>query len=348
MVVSYTPVANQRPPHTAGDQDWQYAQSLVDMEYDPKRNQLLRNIDSMTRDRDRQVNTQTMYGELADPQIKSIYDELGTRLQSGVEETDALYGAGVEQVGGFYDNATGSVQSATDRIIQQMNSNAERLNLQQAIPDANRPLYETLLKATSRNATSKAGAQSNIAGMGMDMGALARGRVSDAARQGAMSRSELINNIQRSIADIQLSSGEAMFDTYGGLGDIEDVRGKALVKAYEDAFNSRTERERQAKLDALAEEIQRNTMRLQNQGFAADQSNQAFTQRMALSEEQRAQQAHAAEMAQAQLALQMAQSESAAMAATQRIQALASRAPVRSGPGATYRPSGASGRISEY
>lgn len=332
----YTPLSNVNRSGPTGDPDFNRARNIVDIEYDPQRNQLQRNIDQMLRQRNQEINTQQEYGVRGDQALQSLYGQLYGNLEQGIDRTQNLYNAGVEQVGGFYDRANSDLQSATGKVQQSTNHEAARLGIEAGTPAVNQKYNDTLLQGMSRNLSSRAGAQGNVAARGVDMTALAVGGLGAAQREGTNERSTLLNNVQRAIADTNLQAGEGIYDAFGSLADIEGVRGKALAKAYQDVFEARNDRERQNRLDNLAEEIQRNTMNLQNQEFQMGVQNQnfnqsqtstnsAFERQLAQAANSRAEQELQLARRQAEFEMQQARTAAQQQAAAQRIQQIDSQ-----------------------
>ncbi len=271
--------------------DRQRAEDLVSMEFDPLRNELDRAIRQIEIQRGQDIGTQVGYGILGDVGLRDVYSTLGQQLQGGVGRIEDVYNRAREQTGQAYGETQQAVAGATGQVQGELEEQARRLGLTAALPGPTSELQSELAGYQAREGLGRAGAVGNLANLGADVQALAETDVMAAGREGAQQRGNLARTVARGIAEAQRTAGQALYENYGELGDVAQQRGAALRNAYQDVVESRTERERQTRLDRLAEEIQRNTMQLQGrqqqiqeQQFGLQREESAFNRQMALQE----------------------------------------------------------------
>lgn len=303
------------------------AEDLISIQFDPYQNELQRQLQLMQMQKQRDLATQENYAGIADERLKGIYDELNALLQGSTGRTQALYQQAGQEARGAYQDATKSIQDAAQGARSGLISDASQLGLEEALTDPLAKIQQELVQATGRNATSQAGAVSNLSGMKANMTALAEMDIRNAGQEGAQQRSQLANTVAQNMGDIISLANEAEFNNLGQLADLAQTRGAATRQAYEDVVNARTDRERQERQDRLAEELARNAQLLQERGLSLQESQlglqregQQFGQQVTLQQLEMQKQQHELNMQQAQAALAAANSPEARLSAMLELQ----------------------------
>lgn len=270
-------------------QDQRQAGRLAKLEYAPQQRaigrqnrQLLEdlryNLGLVNIDQTRDENTQNTYAEKGDQRLAAIQELLQKQLQGGVDRTAALYGDAQNQIGQNNQAALSAIEGATGEARSQMERDAERLGLTEALSDPLAKLSAELQGTKANFTANGTSALNNLISRGTDVNALGIKGQMDQAQRGAGTRADLVRSVQAALADIGsqygTQRGDLRHETFGernenrgALKDLAQMRGIATSAAFKQLQEARTERERQAALDKLAEEISRRTMNLQESQF---------------------------------------------------------------------------------
>lgn len=247
--------------------DQQRAADIVSTQFDPQENALKRAMEMIETSLQRNITQQTQFGDNYDKRIQDIFGALTGQLNEGTARIQGIYGQAGQQIGQGYQQATNVAQGATDAVRQQLQGDAQRLGIEEGLSDPLTKLAAEMQALTSRNKASEAAAVGNVTGLGANMQSLGVKAIMDAQREGAQSRSNLLNEVMQGIAEAQIQAGAEQHDVLGQLTDLAGIRGAALREAVAEVEQARTEQERQAALDKLAEEVHRHTINLQNRQF---------------------------------------------------------------------------------
>lgn len=253
--------------------DLAHANTQVSSIYDPQEDALKQYYDRLNMMLGRDITTQENYGREGDQRLNDIYNQLNGQLQSGLANTGALYANAQQQVSQGYDQARQATDAATGDVRDRLVETMQRLGLEQAAPDPLNSLESGLELARVQNANSKASAVGNLQALGGNMQAIAQQAVSDAAREGAAKRGDLVTSIQNAISDAQANYGMQQSDVLQQLNTLLQQRPRELQDVFQKNKAATAEGKRQAALDQFAQMIQMGTLNLQQQelGLKSDQ-----------------------------------------------------------------------------
>lgn len=260
------------------------AEDLVEMQFDPAENQLHRLMQQIGLSRDRDVQTQERYGELQGNRLEQIYNALSEQLGESKGRIGELYSGAQEGAREAYGKASETAGEAASQVEGLLQGTANKLGLGAALKDPLARLEGQLANIQAENEQSAAGATSELGNIGADLQALVEYDMQNADKESAQQRANLGNIVADNIGQIQTMANEAIYGHMGQLADISLQRGAALRDAYKEVVDARTEKERQARLDQLAEEIQRNTMMLQNKQLGLQTEESLFNRQMSQAE----------------------------------------------------------------
>ena len=258
----------------------QRALDLVSQQYDPKTRELNRGLSNLENALARDVGTQQQFARSGDRTIADAFGLLGSQLQEGVGLTRGIYDQGTKAVGAQYDQASQYNQNALDRVLGEVNSNANRLGLQAAVPQGEANLRGNLAEIEALNQTGKASSMANMTELGTNMIGIAQKGVANAQREGADKRAGLQSQIANAILELQAQGAQGRTNFLDELVGVESDRGKATRTTIEQLMEEEQERQRQARVDALQEEIQRGQLALAQRAQQAQEAQ--FAQELAL------------------------------------------------------------------
>ncbi len=263
----------------------QRALDLVAQQFDPQSRQVKGNLSTLENSLTRDVATQRGFGRSGDRVIKGAYGQLAGQLQQGVGQTANIYNQGASAVGAGYDKASQYNNTALDRVLSEVNSNAQRLGLQAAVPQGEADLRGRMAEIEGMNQSGKASAVGNLQGLGTSMTGIARKAVGDSQREGASRRAGLQEQVLGALAELQSTAAQGRKGYLDELTGIESDRGKATRTTTTQLVEEANERERVARLDKLQEEIQRANLQLERDKFGqaksqADRNYQLELQQM--------------------------------------------------------------------
>lgn len=289
--------------------DRQRARDLVELQFGPQRNSIKNALDYLQMMLTRDVDTQERFAGIADERLGNIYSELNQLLEGNAGRIQDLYSNAQSNIGGFYDQAAQTMSQTGQGIQDAIAQSAETLGLSNSGADeaALQRLQGQLGNIQSMHAGSKAGALGDLESLGANYGSSAIQAISDAARQGAFERSGLQRDVQSTIAELQ---GTAAGDRYGLLNELTNLAqqyGAAHRTTLQDLLENRLDRERQGRLDTLAEEIQRGTLDIQRGQLSLQEGGLNLSRQQ--TEWQRDQQLWERQQQQRQLEMQMAQEQ---------------------------------------
>lgn len=262
------------------DPDLREAADKTAMQFDPQMNQLQRNVDQIQQFLGRDIRTQQLMGSQADQTLRDIYGQLNSVLQGNVGATQALWDQARGQVGEGYAAAQRATSEATGAVRGNLEESMKRLGLEAAAPAPLASLESDLARINAQTASSQAAATGNLAQMGGTLSSLAQLAVGEAAREGASMRGNVQQRMMSAIGDLQAQAGIETNELLAQLGDLSSARGSALRSTLMEVANARTDRERQSRLDALEEEIQRGTLELQRGQLQLDRQQAQWGQHM--------------------------------------------------------------------
>lgn len=243
----------------------QRALDLVAQQYDPQVRQINRGLTGLENALSRDVATQRGFAQEGSRTIRGAYDLLGRSLQAGVGQTRAIYDRGTNQIAGQYDRASQFNNTALDNVLAKVNGNAQRLGLEAAVPQGEADLRGNLAEIEALNQTSRAQSLANLTSLGTAMTGIAQKGVANAQREGASQQASLQSQVLNAITGAQAEAAQGRYNFMDELRGIESDRGRATRTTIEQLLEEQQERERQERLDRLAEEMQRGNLDLQRQ-----------------------------------------------------------------------------------
>jgi hypothetical protein len=176
------------------------------------------------------------------------------------------------------------MDSASDSVRNQLLQSAQSLGIGGAEQTSFADLAKQLSDAQGVNAYGGAGAEANLANLGADLESIMGKEAGDSQREFAQYQNELANMVLRNIGEMQYGAQQEKYNLQGLMADLEGNRGRDLATTLYEVQNATSDRERQKALDALAAEIQRGTLGLQQASLA--QSGAQFDKEFGLSQDQ--------------------------------------------------------------
>lgn len=248
-------------PNASPDQ--KQAWDLVEAEYGAPRLKLNQNLSQAQRDQEYQTGQQENFGETYDKKLTDISGLLQEQLGGITDRTQSMYGNATQGVRDAYGQASQSVQGASGSVQDQLQATMERLGLNEAGGDPLSKLVKQQADASGRHEISGVGAAGNMAGLGADMTAISAKQEGDSAQEYAMHRRNLVSEVMSNINTINKEYNDTRNALMSDMQGLETERGSALSSTLQQVINERLDRERQDKLDKLAEEFQRGSLDIQ-------------------------------------------------------------------------------------
>ena len=252
VVTSSQPVPpTQQSPNQAQNgnmSDLDYAMSLINAQYGGQESALNRGL-----------ATQREYQQTGDNRLANIYSVLNQQLEGLSGRTKDLFAGSQDQMSQMFQQSADRQKQAGQQAVDAVSELAKRLGAQDALVDPVSQLQQLITQQTGQLESGRTGALANLQTLGTGMQGTALQAISDAAREGAQQRT-----------DFQTGVGADISDLLAQLQELGTTKGNALRTTIQDVRNERLDRERQAKLDALAEEIQRGTLDIQRQNLGLD------------------------------------------------------------------------------
>lgn len=267
-----TPQSQSPAPTQPQYSDEQYATDIIEQEYGPKRRELQRARES-TRGSFAAGEAATQgFGQQYDKRLQEIYAALRGELQQGQGAREGTYNSSIDKIKQLYDESQGRTQKATDIVSSGVESDAQRLGLQAALPDSLTRLRSVMAELTGYNERDKANTAGALEATKANALAFGQRDVENASREGASRRADTAQEVLSRLAEMATERNRAENQFTAQETDMTLGRQAALRQTIAEIQNARTERERQDALDAFAQEIQRNTLDLQRAklGLSAD------------------------------------------------------------------------------
>jgi hypothetical protein len=282
----YTPLANQPAVGDRGfgqthqhmktgpnaTDDSRHAYDLVESEFGPSRTAAMQQLSRLGMDRQYEQGIQENFGQVHDQTLARIAQELQQQLGAVTDRTQQLYSGASSVIGDAYGRAQQATQGASDDVLSALAEQMQRLGLEEAGRDPNRDVSQLATDMSGRHAISGAGAVGNAEALGADMTSIAALRQGDAAQDWAQKRNDLAQQVMAEINQINHNYNQERDEVFGQIQAMERARGQALSATHRQVIEDRLERERQDRLDALAAEMSRRGMGVQEGylGLAAD------------------------------------------------------------------------------
>ena len=263
------------------------AKNLVGLEYDARESGVQRamkqektNYNRLLSDLNealtKETTAQTEFGKGADVKLQEIYGALKGELEGNLAKTQDIFAKGTEGVKSAYGEA-GQVQDASAaKINEALQKRAEGLGIEAATPEALANLVAEQQGAVSRTAESGAAAQGNLITAGAEEAGVQQRGIAGSQREAAQQRADMALSVSDALANIriqglqgkrELTRGlqDSLTELGGQLADLRGERGAALREAVLQVTEARSDKERQRRLDTLAEHIQLTQLDLQNE-----------------------------------------------------------------------------------
>lgn len=278
------------------------ARDLIALEFGPQeqalgreRSQAQRDYEQMLRDLNEQMAMgmagEQRYGQLADARLQEIYNALQSELQGNVEATRGIYERGQQGVADAYGQSIQGLTAAGTDVQNQLQQQAEALGQGAVTGSPLQDLEVQLQQALAGEQSAQAAGSANLTTLGTQMEAIGQQGVGAAHREEAAERSNIQNEVMGAISQLQIERGQGarklseslqnqLLDIGERLSGLAQQKGPALREAVRQVYEARTERERQARLDALAEHIQLATLDIQQGEFGLRQQEFALQKDM--------------------------------------------------------------------
>lgn len=244
-------------------QDEQHAYNLVEAEYGPQRAAANQQLSRLGRDRQYQTDVLDNFGQRHDDTLSTISDQLQEQLGGITQGTQDRYAGASKVIQDAYNKAGEATQGASDDVLSGLNEQMRRLGVTEAGRDPEADLSQLTTDASGRYATSGAGAVGNIEALGATQTGVAANRQGNAAQDFAGHRADLGNRVMAMANDINRDYNEQRDAVISEIQALEQSRGQAMAGTLKDVIEQRLERERQTRLDTLAEEMSRRGMAVQ-------------------------------------------------------------------------------------
>jgi hypothetical protein len=251
------------------------AGDAVRVELDPAISQLDRRAKAEQDLADQQIAQGQRDTDAYAQSVAALYSKLGGQLEQGNQRVQQGYQAAQQQTGKSYDDLMASLSQTYGGAIQDTTSEAQRLGLDQAIPQATAQMSTDQKFLSGLFGGQKASAVDMLVANGLidlQQGARQGGAVQAA---GAQYQTQAREENLRNATELRNTAARNVTEYHGQAGDLEATRGAKLrenISALEDA---RT----QAKTEAEAREFDRQILlaklELQRQELGTDAAYKA-------------------------------------------------------------------------
>lgn len=293
-VLNSTPGAYgaQPVPYSAHPQDAQRAQDLIDAQYGSQEQALQQALRSLGINFQNQLTTANQFGEIQGENIEQIYDNLMSQVRGNNADINDVYRRTGQNTGALLGRSETRLQEAGQAVQDRLAGRAGDLGLDQALQGQGvTDSQNTLDQLTSALDVNRTGAVNNIVNLGANREAVGIQALTDVGREGAQEQVNLIGLVGSLIGEAQLGYTEELATALSDLVGLQGEKGAEFRATLADLADARTERERQAALDQLMEDIQRGQLEiaqgqfgLQEREFDFAVEQQRFNNSMAISD----------------------------------------------------------------
>lgn len=249
-------------------------------QYLPALHEINRQMRNIERERDRAVGTQTAFGQTGDAALADAAQWLDQVLSRQAGVTQDIYSNAASNVEGAYAGALAANERASDTVRGDLQQQAEALGISEALDDPEAELKAEILAAQAETEGDYAEAIGNLETLGAGESARAQEVVGTAARQSVQDRSDLQAQIAANIGALEYQAGSELAEGRYARRDLQQQRGLSTKNLYRDLRRETQDRQRQKWADLLYQDVQRNTMRLQNAQLGLEKTTQKFNRKI--------------------------------------------------------------------
>lgn len=223
----------------------------------------------------RDIDVEQTYGKNQQGYLEDVYSQLAETLGQGVGRQEALYGGAASQIGQGYSDAQTEAQKAAQALQQSLTGKANQLDQGHALTDPIARLNAEMQALNARLGASKAGAVGNMQALGASMVGEGIKGIGTSQREKVQAQGDIANQVLRNMGKLQVGAQEETMEGLRNLVNLKGEQGAAIRNALDKLKGARTERERQAYQDKLAEELQRANLALQQRQQVAGEKQWA-------------------------------------------------------------------------
>lgn len=255
-ISQYLPTYTQTPEEEA--------RARGELQYAPQIRALQQSAREAALENERARQIEQRYGAEIDPRLANVYSALGNSLTGLRGETSQNYQSAVDQIRGFYNEASKSGQEVNTDILNRLAQSAQQLGVGAAVPDATQRLMEDYQFQQGQLAGSKAGRSSNLASLASEIFGLDTQRIGSAAREGAQVRGQAQNEVLRALSELLFAGQQEQRQFREGIAGLRTDQANTVAQMLHDIQQSRSQEEVEARTRALQEFVERAQLANQN------------------------------------------------------------------------------------
>ena len=242
-------------PAGSSSGDVSQALDLLQLQHQPKITTVGSSIQQLQKLLEQDTAAQQKYGQIADTKITEIGNQLSQNLGLGVKATGDIFSGAASKVQQGYQAADKSMGDLTQGLTGGLSSLAQGLGQGQALSGYGNPI-ERLNAQSIANRTgaqaSGAAAQGNLNTLGATMQGIGQQGIANSQQEYAGKRADVAKMVAGNIADLQIKTGQGIQDLLDNLTDIAMNYGAEFRTTLSQVTSARTEAEREAANDQLA------------------------------------------------------------------------------------------------
>lgn len=224
-------------------------QAYLTMQYGGTEASINKALQDMAQEYALQKGTQEQYGQLGDAKLAELYQQLRGNVAGGATDIAGLFGTAQQGINQAYGDASAAVQSSGQQVGNNVQQLAERLGLQQALPEGLANIGDYQTQALGDIAKNQASSQGLLDAYNAILQSANARDVSNVDTLGTNKRADLQSLIGGNLASLMHQYNTGRGDVQQQLTNLNIERGGAAVDRYATLEDQLYERKYRKSLD---------------------------------------------------------------------------------------------------